>query len=1090
MTTAVTTITAQIEALRSQVQWEAIGDWVLADGSVAPLNAKQQVAWAKGRVPLVLKQVVVLPERLRDEPLAGMTARLALTWWAESAEVWVNGVLMQAGDLFDHSARVVLSRCAQPGERFEVEVRLVSPGHDGGALMRSRLVFEAADGGLDAGLVADELAVVLGYVRALEPEGLVGLAAMVVPSPPAPLPGGEGGRWMEDLRGRILGYGERIRGYSIALLGHAHLDMAWLWPIEETWGAAVRTFESVLGLQEDFPDMVFGHTTPLLYEWMALHRPDLFAKIQAQVRAGRWEPIGGMWVEPELNLLDAESIVRQILYGQRYYQQTFGAISRVAWLPDTFGFCWQLPQLLKLGGMDYFVTQKLRWNDTNRYPHEVFNWRSPDGSEVLSLMSAPIGEGIDPVKLSEYCWEWAQRTGGDRQPLWLPGMGDHGGGPTRDMLEIMERWQRSPLFPRMEFVTVEGYLDRLAQAWNPPSPPCQGGDMSGSSSNGGGVSGDDRLIQPTIQDLPPYREQSEVPLSKGDLGDAVSLPNGGHLPVHQADLYLELHRGCYTIHADQKAYNRDAQNALYNAELWNTIANITLDRPYPKQRLETAWKQVLLNQFHDILPGSSITAVYDDANPGWRSAIQTGEMLTQQALQALFETVSRPEPPVSGAVPIVVFNALNWARSGLVRVAHPNLTNAEHPFLWQVFPHDQAAGIPAYVEPDAKAWENLWVEFLAIDVPACGYRLYWLVREPLSLPEPEPTTAEYTIENEYLRLEVDPNSGDIVQLWDKRCVVDGQPRSVFSDYANQIELFEDAGQYWDAWNIDPAYESKPLPPGQHYDVVRMESHYAKELWAVGQGGSRGYILTAGCPWLTIKAQLKGDERHVLQKACFPLNLEADVATYETAAGAITRTTRPETPEEKAQWEVPGLRWADMTAADGGYGVSILSDRKHGYDHSPGQIRLTLLRGSEWPDPEADKGTHHFSYGIYPHVGGWQGAQTVQKAREMSQPLQAVIDVNAAGQAIGQLQSEGSLLDLGAPNLILMACKPTEDDPKTYILRCYECLGEAATIVPQGLIFKTHQLGDRLDLLERPIGNAGDRQITPWQIAGFGFAQPT
>jgi alpha-mannosidase len=403
------------------------------------------------------------------------------------------------------------------------------------------------------------------------------------------------------------------------------------------------------------------------------------------------------------------------------------------------------------------------------------------------------------------------------------------------------------------------------------------------------------------------------------------------------------------------------------------------------------------------------------------------------------------------------------------------------------------------VEPDAKAWENVWVEFPAIDVPACGYRLYWLVREPFAVPESE-SLGEYTIENEYLRLEVDPNSGDIVQLWDKRCLIDGQPRPVFADYANQIELFQDAGQYWDAWNIDPAYEQHPLPPGQHYDVVQMESHYAKELWAVGQGGSRGYILTAGCPWLTIKAQLKGDERHVLQKACFPLNFTADHATYETAAGAITRPTTPTTPEEKAQWEVPGLRWADMTAIDGSYGVSILSDRKHGYDHTPNQIRLTLLRGSEWPDPEADKGTHHFSYGIYPHGGNWQTAQTVQKAREMSQPLQAVIDCDPAGitmtdrrsQTIGRLPSEGSFLDLGAPNLVLMGFKPTEDDPKTYILRCYECLGAAATIVPQGLIFKAHQLGDRVNLLEQPIkvvsntpGAIGnDRQITPWQIASF------
>jgi alpha-mannosidase len=477
----------------------------------------------------------------------------------------------------------------------------------------------------------------------------------------------------------------------------------------------------------------------------------------------------------------------------------------------------------------------------------------------------------------------------------------------------------------------------------------------------------------------------------------------------------------------------------------------------------------------------------------WQAAIQTGEVLTQQALQALFGAIAKPAPPVPDAVPIVVFNSLNWARSAIVRVAHPNRDNSEHPYLWKIYPHDHqndlTSCVPAYVEPDAKAWENVWVEFPAIDVPACGYRLYWLVRETLPFEPAEPSVSadpisEYTIENEYLCLEVDPNSGDIVQLWDKRCLIDGQPRSVFADYANQIELFQDAGQYWDAWNIDPAYEQNPLPPSQHYDVVRMESHYAKELWAVGQGGSRGYILTAGCPWLTIKAQLKGDERHVLQKACFPLNFEADHATYETAAGAITRPTRPETPEEKAQWEVPGLRWADMTAADGSYGVSILSDRKHGYDHSPNQIRLTLLRGSEWPDPEADKGNHHFSYEIYPHAGDWRSAQTVQKAREMSQPLTAIIDTSNSTPAIGRLPPTGSFLDLGAPNLILTALKPSEDNPKIYILRCYESIGATIPIAPQGLLCQSQKLGDRVNLLEQPMVNVTDQQITPWQIASF------
>ncbi|MFM2429492.1 MAG: hypothetical protein RLZZ511_705 [Cyanobacteriota bacterium] len=1027
---AITLIQQTIADLRSAVQQDMIAGWHSDRGEPLELNEKGHIAWPKGERPLILQQQITLPAQLHEFPLTGLTARLALTWWAQAATVWVNGERVQEGDLFDHSARVMLSQRVEPGETFEVAIHLVSPGHDAGALMRSRLIFEAGYEGdyaqLDPGFVADELAVVLGYVKAMEPAEISGLAAIVTDWQTA------GADW-QNLHDRLLPYSERLKQYQIDLLGHAHLDMAWLWPIAETWEAAERTFKSVLGLQTDFPEMVFCHTTPLLYEWLEQNRPELFAQIQTAIAAGQWEALGGLWVEPELNLLDCESIVRHILYGQRYYQTKFGQISRIAWLPDTFGFCAQLPQLLKQGGMVYFVTQKLRWNDTNRYPHEIFRWRSPEGSEVLSLMSAPIGEGIDPIKLSDYCWEWHQRTG-DRRPLWLPGMGDHGGGPTRDMLHIARRWQTSPLFPKLEFTTAETYLDRL---------------------------------------------ESSTPAD---------------LPVHTGDIYLELHRGCYTAHGDQKAYNRDGQNALYCAELWNTIAQMQLDRPYPQAKLETAWKQVLLNQFHDILPGSSINAVYQEANPEWQRAIQTAKTLTQQALQALAQQVSRPAPPSPNAVPIVVFNPLNWARSAIVRCAYPNHDNHEHPQIWQIQAHDSdgqdlasSAPIAAYVEPDAKAWENLWIEFPASNIPACGYRLYWLIPQGHAFEVPEPPPTE-TIENAYLRLEIDPASGDIRHLWDKQ-----NQREVFADYANQIELFQDQGQYWDAWNIDPNYEQHPLPPSQHFDVVRMESRYAQELWAVGQGGSRGYILEADCPWLIIRAQLKGDERHVLQKACFPLNFEADRATYETAAGVIDRPTRPQTPAEKAQWEVPGLRWADMTATDGSYGVSILSDRKHGYDHSPNQIRLTLLRGSEWPDPEADRGTHHFSYGIYPHAGNWQTANTVKKAREMSQPLQAIALAPEAGNVIdpiphiGRLEPIGSFLNLGDENLILTALKPSENDPKTYILRCYEAIGESASLNFQGLIATDHPIAQRVNLLEQPIGpQTNITSVQPWQIASWRF----
>ncbi len=1039
-------IQARIDDLRSQTQFDVIDCWQkqlnqasAADvtAPLADLTEKRQIVWGKGKVPIVLTQTFRLPERLQAYPLQGLTARLALTWWAEQATVLVNGEVVQTGDLFDHSARVVLSRSVQPGELVEVTLHLTSPVHDQGALMRSRLIFESTYDQLDPGFVADELAVVLSYGQTqastaltdltLTDLTLTDLAAALARVDRLDLVG---------IRACLLPWGERIRSHRISLLGHAHLDMAWLWPVAETWVAAERTFASALQLQQDFPELIFCHTTPALYAWMEQHRPALFAQIQAQVAAGRWEALGGMWIEPELNLIDEESIVRQILYGQRYYQSKFGQISRIAWLPDTFGFCWQLPQLLKQGGMDYFVTQKLRWNDTTQYPHEVFNWRAPDGSTVLSWMTGPIGEGIDPVKLANYCWEWHDRTGGHKNPLWLTGVGDHGGGPTRDMLEIAQRWQQSPVFPQLEFMPAIDYLEQLER-------------------------------------------ESIAPL-----------------PVHAADLYLEFHRGCYTTHADQKSFNRDCQTALYQAELWSSLATLLGLQPYPQAALETAWKQTLFNQFHDILPGTAIAQVFQEANPQWQAALQTARSLTQQAMQAIAQAICQPPPPVENAIPIVVFNSLGWPRSAVVRIAMHLPQPPSRPIAWQVI---DGAGqtVTAYVEPDSKNYGNVWVEFPVAQVPACGYQRCWLVTvaAPVEMPE---ITDNYTIENEFLRLQVDPESGDIKQLWDK-----SNQRAVFADYANQIELFRDAGQYWDAWNIDPQYPTQPLPPSQHFDIVRMDSLLTQELWAGGQSGFRGYILEPGSPVLKIKIKLRGDERHVLQKATFPLNLTADYVTYDSAAGVIERPTRPQTEAEKAQWEVPGLRWADIGEA--GYGVSILSDRKHGYDHKPNEIRLTLLRSPEWPDPDADQGVHRFSYAIYPHVGDWRAAKTVQKAREFSQPLQVwlpdvtkVLTIAETGvppigptptvptPTVPTLPPQASLLNLGHDNLMLTALKQSEDDPEIFILRCYEAHGVMTTLELSSDM--GWQLGDRLDLLERPIADQ-TRTIQPWQIASFALRRP-
>ncbi|MHC5598033.1 MAG: alpha-mannosidase [Nostoc sp.] len=1048
-----------------------ITDVVAADLShwqPVQLNAKEHIAWTGGKKVLWLVQKLVVPQDLQGYPLAGLSLRLALVWWADSAEIYVNGELVLEGDLFDCSPRVLLSQGVKPGEEFIVALRLLSPGHCDGALVRSLLVYESTvDNNPDPGFVADELAVVQLYLEKFAPEKLDVLAAMVGEvtnrrgaEKPARCGGsprcsdwrdteGELVRSFLSLRQNLIqsdilaplfkgGWGDQKS--KIFLLGHAHLDLAWLWPVSETWNAAQNTFESVLKLQADFPELIFCHSTPALYAWIEEHRPDLFGAIQAQVVAGRWEVVGGMWVEPELNLIAGESIVRQLLYGQRYIEEKFGKLSTVVWVPDSFGFCATLPQFFANAGIEYFVTQKLRWNDTTKFDYGAFWWRSPDGSEVFSLMSAPIGESIDPVKMASYALEWQTQTNLS-ESLWLPGVGDHGGGPTRDMLEIAQRWQKSPFFPDLEFTTAEKYLQQIVET-----------RFIASASN---------------YNSPPASPASPAPPA---------------FPTWNDELYLEFHRGCYTTHADQKRWNRRCENLLYQSELFATLATVTCGVTYPKAEIEAAWKLVLFQQFHDILPGSSITQVYTDALPQWQQVEQVGTKILQESLLAIASHITLSQPPKPDSLPIFVFNSLNWQRSEVVSVALPT------PEQWQIYDTSGKQLVSQLSEPST-------LLFLATQIPPVGYRIFWLSPSSTSSPPVPPALPDWIIENEFLRVVIDPDTGDLSSVFDKT-----YQREVLSGAGNQLQAFKDSGQYWDAWNIDPNYAQHPLPATNLQSIQWLEQGLVQSrVRVVRQLGEsefcQDYILQAGSPLLNIATTVNWQENHVLVKAAFPLNVEADFATYEIPCGAIRRPTKRQTPAEQAKWEVPALRWADFTGEtqEGIHGVSLLNDCKYGYDSKPNQLRLTLLRSPNWPDSEGDRGFHEFTYTLYPHAGSWESAHTVRRGYELNIPLQVILNPGNQNLHKNSPLSAGKegfgvrFLDLSAENLILMAFKPSEDDPQQLILRCYECHGETAELSLQSDLGLN--LGNTVDLLERSSSTEfsfGQQNLTiqPWKIASF------
>ena len=1009
---SVVIIEQAIADLRQLVKLEVQHSWLdlednsapvnLLQYSTATLNEKGYVVFPPGKQLKYLAQQITIPQALKGYPLAGLNLRLNLTWWADDAQIFINGKLVQQGDLFDSSARVLVTDHAQPGTSYLVMIRLVSPGHDIGALMRSHLIYERNTPKIDPGMVADELTVLCKYLSQFKPADLDVLAAELAKFSWHNLAQADKFEYdLAQLRSNLLPLAQEIKQRRFNLLGHAHLDMAWLWTTDETYEVAERTFNSVLNLQQDYPALTFGHTSPALYQWIEHQRPELFASIRAAVRLNQWEILGGMWIEPETNLVCGESLIRQLIYGQEYYQDKFGKMTKVAWLPDSFGFTWQLPQIMQQCGIEYFVTGKLHWNDTTQFPHGCFWWESPDGTKLLTLMSPPNVTGVmdtNPMTMTNYGVDWEMQTG-LQEIFWLPGVGDHGGGPTRDMLEVAAKWQVSPFFPQIEFVTAVDYLERINQA-----PRLKGAE--------------------------------------------------DQFPVWQDELYLELHRGSYTVHAEQKKYNRRCERLLYEAELWSTLATLLCGERFDiqplfsnikilaekagfelrdfSQLIEIAWKKVLFNQFHDILPGTSIPEVFAKANQDWEGAIAIGEKLLQHALLTIATKIKLPNPPQAGAVAIVVFNSLNWERSQVVTLKDSRYKSDINFVVWDELENK----LPVSSDRPGQ------LSFLAQNIPGVGYSLYWLgqgqaARSIVDLP------GNYQLENDYLKVIVNPHTGDLDSIFDKI-----NQREILRSPGNKLEAFADRGQYWDAWNIDPDYAQKQLSDTQLKSIEWLANSKLKQVIRVVKQFNQSefrqdYILDVNSPLLKIENRVDWQETHVMVKVAFPLNLTSDYATYEIPCGTIKRPTNPQTAAEKAKWETPALNWADLTDNEANYGVSLLNDCKYGYDAQPNQLRLTLLRSATWPDPHTDQDIHHFTYCIYPHQNDWQAAKTVQKGWELNTALHPVILEQPQPKNTIQLPAKSELLNLSADNLILMALQLSNNH--SLIMRFYEAAGMEAKI---------------------------------------------
>jgi len=820
---------------------------------------------------------------------------------------------------------------------------------------------------------------------------------------------------LAELRAGIAAAGPPL-AVDIIAAGHAHIDVAWLWTLAQTRRKAGRTFHTVLRLMEQFPDYHFTQSQPQLYDFVRQDYPALFAAIQTAVRDGRWEPIGGMWVEADCNLTGSESLARQFLLGRTFFREHFGAgvESPVLWLPDVFGYAWSLPQLIKSAGMDYFFTIKIGWNRVNKMPFDSFWWQGIDGTKVLTHFSTtpetPWGGAVpardDLLKSATYnadltaftaLGSWANLKHKETQRVMLMsyGYGDGGGGPTREMNENARELAAFPGLPRVKQGKVIDFFRRL------------------------------------------------------------EAESGAELPTWNNELYLEIHRGTYTTQSRNKRANRKCEFLLHDAEFLAALAALLDgDYVYSHGRLRQAWQLLCLNQFHDIIPGSSITAVYVDSQRQYAEIEALGTAVVQSAIDALAQVVGGD---------VLLLNPTGFARRDLA-------------FWAGTLPAGQrfAGGVVTQVVDGGT---------LLGGVEMAGLSVRPLTIEPGPI---EPIVSDLTVtpmhlENAHLRVEFNA-AGDITRIFDKSNQREVLPPGAI---ANQWQAFDDRPLNWDAWDIDIYYDDK-LYLAEAADSIRVvESGPLRATLEIRRRILHSsYIqrvsLCADSPQLDFATVIAWQEKHILLKVAFPVDVLSPVATYEIQWGSVQRPTHRNTSWDWARFETAAQKWVDLS--EGGYGVALLNDCKYGHDIRDNVIRLSLLRAPTDPDPEADQGEHRFAYSLLPHANAPGSSLTpstmAQRAYGLNDPLRVVATNRPLRQTLEPL--------VRAPENIVVETVKQAEDGNGVIVRFYECNRQRGPItLAAGFAL---QAAYRCNVLEENearllvTGQRVDLAVRPFEIA--------
>ncbi len=717
---------------------------------------------------------------------------------------------------------------------------------------------------------------------------------------------------------------------TVHCIGHTHIDVAWLWTLAQTVEKTQRSFSNVLGLMERYPEYKFMSSQPQLYAYLKESAPDIYEKVKEKVREGRWEVEGAMWLEADCNLISGESMVRQIIHGKRFMKDEFGVDSKTLWLPDVFGYSAAMPQILRKCGVDNFVTSKISWNEYNTMPYDTFMWEGIDGTEIFSNFltaqpSRPDGSVDNYTTYNSFleptytlgAWNRYQQKEYNKDVAMTYGYGDGGGGPTAWMLENQRRLEKGiPGMPKTKISSSAEWLSAVRENF---TKSCQ--------------------------------ELRRTPRWVGEL-------------------YLELHRGTYTSVAKNKKNNRDCEFLLQKAESINAIATaMGMQKDYPDEKLYSAWQTLLLNQFHDILPGSSIKEVYDDCDVDYAGIKTTANAEITTAINAIAQNVKG-----SGEL---IYNPTGYNMCGVV-------------------------------EKDGELFETP-------EIPAYGYKVV-----DLAPTESRVQVIGPMLENDYYCLVLD-KAGRIKTLYDKQ---NCREVLIAGAYGNEFRVFEDLPKDYDNWEITRYYNEKMWVLDSKAEITPFTNNVGAGFVVKKQYLDSEIIQTIqlynNSRRIDFKTEIDWKQDHQILKIAFPLDVHTSKATYDIQFGNIERPTHSNTSWDAAKFEVCAHKWVDVS--ENGYGVALLNNCKYGFNTAGSTVSLTVLKCGTYPNEFADRCHHEFTYSLLPHSGDFREAMVQKEAYALNNPMVS----KAVNNENGTLADTYSAISCDSPNVTIDTLKKAYD----------------------------------------------------------------